>query len=64
MKNQKNQILQLSIVGLTSYIKQFLGGPSEVDTEALKLENEELKARVEALQAQIDQLNSHHVNHF
>jgi cell division septum initiation protein DivIVA len=33
-----------------------LGGPSEVDTEALKRENEELKARVEELQTKLDQL--------
>jgi hypothetical protein len=41
-----------------SYIKQFLGGPSEIDTEALKLENEELKSRVEELQAKIEQLTN------
>ncbi|KAJ3325090.1 hypothetical protein HDV06_004846 [Boothiomyces sp. JEL0866] len=40
------------------YIKHFLGGPSEVDTEALKHENEELKSRIEEMQAKIDQLMS------
>ncbi len=44
------------INNLRSYIKHFLGGPAEFDTEALKHENEELKARVEELQAKIDQL--------
>lgn len=41
-----------------SYIKQFLGGPSDVDFEAIKLENEELKRKVEELEAKIDELTS------
>ncbi|KAI8902586.1 hypothetical protein BC833DRAFT_616524 [Globomyces pollinis-pini] len=40
------------------YIKHFLGGPSEVDAEALKHENEELKLRIEEMQGKIDQLLS------
>ncbi|KAJ3393105.1 hypothetical protein HDU84_002782 [Entophlyctis sp. JEL0112] len=40
------------------FIKQFLGGPGDVDVEALKHENEELKRRVEELQARIDELTS------
>ncbi|KAI8921709.1 hypothetical protein BC831DRAFT_476032 [Entophlyctis helioformis] len=40
------------------YVKQFLGGPSDVDTEALRHENEELKRKVEELQARIDELTS------
>jgi hypothetical protein len=37
-------------------LKQFLGGPSDIDVEALKHENEDLKRKVEELQARIDQL--------
>ncbi|KAJ3411501.1 hypothetical protein HDV05_002109 [Chytridiales sp. JEL 0842] len=40
------------------FIKQFLGGPSDVDVEALKNENEELKRRVEELQTKIDELSN------
>ncbi|KAJ3050741.1 hypothetical protein HK097_008263 [Rhizophlyctis rosea] len=40
------------------YIKQFLGGPSGVDVEALRQENEELKKRVEELQAKVDELSA------
>ncbi|KAJ3037930.1 hypothetical protein HDV00_001209 [Rhizophlyctis rosea] len=40
------------------YIKQFLGGPSGVDVEALRQENEELKKRVEELQAKVDELTA------
>jgi cell division septum initiation protein DivIVA len=38
------------------YIRQYLGGPAEVDVDALKAENEELKARVDELQAKLEQL--------
>ena len=38
------------------YLKQFLGGPSDVDVEALKHENDDLKRKVEELQARIDEL--------
>ena len=47
-----------SINELQSYIKQFLGGASEIDVEALKHENEELKHKVEELQARIEELTS------
>ncbi|KAJ3100824.1 hypothetical protein HDU96_010203 [Phlyctochytrium bullatum] len=40
------------------FVKQFLGGPSDIDVEALKHENEELKKRVEELQAKIDELSA------
>lgn len=40
------------------YIKQFLGGPSEVDVEALRNENVELKARVAELEDQIAQVKA------
>ncbi|KAJ3027002.1 UNVERIFIED_CONTAM: hypothetical protein HDU68_004660 [Siphonaria sp. JEL0065] len=42
----------------TRFIKQFLGGPGDVDVEALKHENDELKKRVEELQARIDELTN------
>ncbi|OUM58898.1 hypothetical protein PIROE2DRAFT_33712, partial [Piromyces sp. E2] len=35
------------------FIKQFLGGPSEIDIEALKAENEELRRKVEDLEAEL-----------
>ncbi|KAI8818732.1 uncharacterized protein EV422DRAFT_163072 [Fimicolochytrium jonesii] len=37
------------------YVKQFLGGPSDVDVEALKSENEELRRKVEELQQRLDE---------
>ncbi|KAI9355341.1 hypothetical protein DFJ73DRAFT_775439 [Zopfochytrium polystomum] len=40
------------------FIKQFLGGPSDVDVEALKNENEELRRRVDELQAKLDALTA------
>ncbi|RKO90384.1 hypothetical protein BDK51DRAFT_31134, partial [Blyttiomyces helicus] len=40
------------------FIKQFLGGPSDVDVEALRHENDELKRKVEELQAKIDELTA------
>ncbi|KAJ3285991.1 hypothetical protein BCR33DRAFT_296936 [Rhizoclosmatium globosum] len=40
------------------FIKQFLGGPGDVDVEALKHENDELKKRVEELQSRIDELTN------
>ncbi|KAJ1562449.1 hypothetical protein HK405_012034 [Cladochytrium tenue] len=39
------------------FIKQFLGGPSDVDVDALKRENEDLRRRVDELQAQVEQLS-------
>eukprot|EP00842_Homolaphlyctis_polyrhiza_P002724 jgi/Hompol1/3452/HPOL_001584-RA len=50
---ERNGIIDALTKG--TYIKQFLGGPSEIDTEALKHENEELKRKVEELQARIDE---------
>ncbi len=41
-----------------SYLKQFLGGPSDIDVEALKHENDDLKKKVEELQARIDELTA------
>lgn len=38
-----------------SFIKQFLGSPSEVDVEALRHENEQLKHKVEELQTRLDE---------
>jgi len=38
-----------------SFIKQFLGGPSEIDIEALKAENDELRRKVEDLEAELAQ---------
>ncbi|ORY87346.1 hypothetical protein LY90DRAFT_340077, partial [Neocallimastix californiae] len=35
------------------FIKQFLGGPSEIDIEALKAENDELRRKVEELEAEL-----------
>ncbi|TPX76450.1 hypothetical protein CcCBS67573_g02275 [Chytriomyces confervae] len=40
------------------FIKQFLGGPGDVDLEALKHENEELKKRVDELQARVEELTN------
>ncbi|KAG4104309.1 hypothetical protein H8356DRAFT_1640907 [Neocallimastix lanati (nom. inval.)] len=37
------------------FIKQFLGGPSEIDIEALKAENDELRRKVEELEAELAQ---------
>jgi hypothetical protein len=37
-------------------LKQFLGGPSEIDVEALKHENDDLKRKVEELQNRIDEI--------
>jgi uncharacterized protein with ParB-like and HNH nuclease domain len=37
-------------------LKQFIGGPSEVDVEALKAENDELKRKVEFLEAKLDEI--------
>ncbi|ORX84947.1 hypothetical protein BCR32DRAFT_291006 [Anaeromyces robustus] len=37
------------------FIKQFLGGPSEIDIEALKAENDELKRKVEDLESELAQ---------
>ena len=39
------------------FLKQFIGGPGEVDVEALKSENEELKKKVEQLEAKIEELS-------
>ncbi|KAJ3149537.1 hypothetical protein HDU86_006942 [Geranomyces michiganensis] len=39
------------------YVKQFLGGPSEVDVDALRAENEALKRKTEELQARLDELS-------
>ncbi|KAJ3019402.1 hypothetical protein HKX48_002101 [Thoreauomyces humboldtii] len=39
------------------YVKQFLGGPSDVDVEALRSENEELQRRVEELQQRLDEMS-------
>ncbi|KAJ3219753.1 hypothetical protein HDU67_009565 [Dinochytrium kinnereticum] len=44
------------------FIKQFLGGPSDVDVEALKHENEELRRRVDELQLKIEELTSQRSN--
>ncbi|TPX38122.1 hypothetical protein SmJEL517_g00355 [Synchytrium microbalum] len=38
------------------FIKQFLGGPSNVDVEALKHENEDLRRKVDELQARLDEV--------
>ncbi|TPX44190.1 hypothetical protein SeLEV6574_g04638 [Synchytrium endobioticum] len=38
------------------FVKQFLGGPSSVDVEALKHENEDLRRRVDELQTRLDEL--------
>lgn len=40
------------------FIKQFLGGPGDLDVEALKAENEELKRRVEELEQKINELTN------
>ncbi|KAJ3292994.1 hypothetical protein HK104_004839 [Borealophlyctis nickersoniae] len=40
------------------FIKQFLGGPSDVDVEALRHENEELKRKVDELQQKLDELTA------
>ena len=48
----------LVFINFKSYLKQFLGGPSDVDVEALKHENDDLKRKVEELQARIDELTS------
>ncbi|KAG5461134.1 MAG: hypothetical protein BJ554DRAFT_6720, partial [Olpidium bornovanus] len=40
------------------YIKQFLGGPSEVDVEALRNENAELKFKVAEVEDQLAQLKA------
>ncbi|KAI8915709.1 hypothetical protein EDD86DRAFT_196677 [Gorgonomyces haynaldii] len=42
----------------TEYIKQFLGGPADIDIEALRNENAELKRKVEELQQKIDELTA------
>ncbi|KAH6567275.1 hypothetical protein BASA50_007318 [Batrachochytrium salamandrivorans] len=42
----------------TDYIKQFLGGPSDTDTEALRHENEELRRKVDELQYKLDELTT------
>ncbi|KAI9099443.1 hypothetical protein DFS34DRAFT_649162 [Phlyctochytrium arcticum] len=38
------------------YVKQFLGGASDVDVEAVRSENEELRRKVEELQQRVDEL--------
>ncbi|KAI8904203.1 hypothetical protein PhCBS80983_g05655 [Powellomyces hirtus] len=38
------------------YVKQFLGGPSDVDVDALRSENEELRRKTEELQQRLDEL--------
>jgi hypothetical protein len=40
------------------YIKRYMGAPTGVDVEALKLENEQLKAEKAAMEATIKELNS------
>ncbi|EGF79814.1 hypothetical protein BATDEDRAFT_89466 [Batrachochytrium dendrobatidis JAM81] len=40
------------------YIKQFLSGPSDTDTEALRHENEELRRRVDELQSRLDEMSA------
>ncbi|KAJ3022849.1 hypothetical protein HKX48_005050 [Thoreauomyces humboldtii] len=39
------------------YVKQFLGGPSDVDVEALRSENEELQRRIEELLQRLDEMS-------
>jgi phage shock protein A len=46
-----------------SYLKQFLGGPSDVDIETLKHENEDLKRKVEELQQRIEELTAEKVGY-
>jgi len=59
MKNFKNSynnnILPPFYLSNNSFIKQFLGGPSEIDIEALKAENDELRRKVEDLEAELAQ---------
>jgi hypothetical protein len=59
MKNPINQRTRSSIspISYYSFIKQFLGSPSEIDVEALRMENEGLKAKVEELQLNLDSLS-------
>ncbi|KXS19300.1 hypothetical protein M427DRAFT_53243 [Gonapodya prolifera JEL478] len=38
------------------YVKQFLGGPSDIDVEAIKAENDELKRRVRELELKVEEL--------
>ncbi|KAL2917176.1 hypothetical protein HK105_203240 [Polyrhizophydium stewartii] len=40
------------------HIKMLLGGPSDVDTDALRRENDDLRRKVDELQARIDELTS------
>lgn len=70
MKNQKSQRTPLSKhnfqvhtvriallkSSIYSFIKQFLGGPSSLDVEALKHENEDLRRKVDELQARLDEM--------
>ncbi len=51
-------MIQNTHVNYKSYLKQFLGGPSDIDVEALKHENDDLKKKVEELQARIDELTA------
>ncbi|KAI8853111.1 hypothetical protein BC829DRAFT_367957 [Chytridium lagenaria] len=44
------------------FIKQFLGGPSDVDVEALRHENDELRRRVDELQLKIEELTTQRSN--
>lgn len=38
------------------YIKQFLTGPAELDTDVLRSENSDLRQQVETLSARVDEL--------
>ncbi|KAJ3139514.1 hypothetical protein HDU90_009015 [Geranomyces variabilis] len=39
------------------YVKQFLGGPSDVDVDALRAENDALRRKCEELQARLDEMS-------
>ena len=38
------------------FVKQFLGGPANLELENLKAENEELKKRVEELEGKLEEM--------
>ncbi|KAI8812880.1 hypothetical protein BJ742DRAFT_768004 [Cladochytrium replicatum] len=40
------------------FIKQFLGGPSDLDVDALRRENEELKRKVQELEARLEEITN------
>jgi hypothetical protein len=49
---------------MASFIKQFLGGPSDVDIESLQEENAYLKEKVKELESTISELTVNALNEF